>query len=155
MKNLKLLIPLLLLLACGPDKDSETQAQHIELNSMIDSLLFETDLLQDSIRKLHQSWDDSGNRWFNKFEMQNLQAKGLKLSEDEIIKDLYNFKEIIPHQGILGGTTYFEQIELVGDRYAITTFSDGHFMGYGIFQYSVKDSTHLIWKHIHSYVDGE
>lgn len=61
------------------------------------------------------------------------------LSADDLI---LNFKanqdEIIGHEGVLGGTMQFIQVWVLNERWVFARFEDGHYGGYGIYEYAIN-----------------
>lgn len=79
-----------------------------------------------------------------------------KLHKD-IINDLRKHPELIPYDGVLGGTMGFydpEGIHILSDRWVFAGFDDGHINGYMLLSYSINDGK-ISWEVIDSYLDGE
>lgn len=75
----------------------------------------------------------------------------------DIINDLIKHPELIPYDGVLGGTMGFydpEGIQVLSDRWVFAGFDDGHINGYMLLRYSSNDGK-ISWEVIDSYLDGE
>ncbi|HHV64455.1 MAG TPA: DUF4362 domain-containing protein [Peptococcaceae bacterium] len=75
----------------------------------------------------------------------------------EIINDLMQHPELIPYEGVLGGTMGFydpESILVLSDRWVFAGFDDGHINGYMLLSYRISDGK-ISWEVIDFYLDGE
>ena len=75
----------------------------------------------------------------------------------DMINDLRKHPELIPFDGVLGGTMGFydpEGIHILSDRWVFAGFDDGHINGYMLLSYSINDEK-ISWEVIDSYLDGE
>ena len=75
----------------------------------------------------------------------SLKRLGVKEPATYISNDLSKNTTLIPVKPVLGGTMSFSRISLLGDRWAIASFEDGHVGGHLLLKYTLKDST-LRWK---------
>jgi hypothetical protein len=82
-----------------------------------------------------------------------LERRGFKGGQQLIIDDLVKHKELIPFEGILGGTMAFskERAFVISDKWVIAYFDDGHIEGNMLLSYSVKNGN-ISWKVIDSYL---
>lgn len=63
-------------------------------------------------------------------------------SKNELLYDFRKKKELIPVKGILGGSMGFGQTHLLGKKWIITEFSDGHIYGISLYSFEIlPDST--------------
>ncbi len=72
-----------------------------------------------------------------------------------IVSDLISHPELIPYEGVLGGTMGFyarDSVRVLSDRWALATFEDGHRMGGMLLRYQVTDRG-IVWKVIDSYLE--
>lgn len=82
----------------------------------------------------------------------SLRRKGFNGGMQEIIDDLIKHKELIPFEGVLGGTMGFyrkEDVYVISDKWVLAYFNDGHIGGNMILNYSVK-SGNISWNLIDS-----
>lgn len=70
----------------------------------------------------------------------------LGLNKDMVAKDLVEHPELIPFEGVLGGTMSFSKVYLINYKYAFARFDDGHIVGYGLYEYSIDDDKGISWK---------
>ncbi len=88
--------------------------------------------------------------------VKKIERQGLDGGPNEVIEDLLKHRELIPYEGILGGTMAFWKNEsfVISDRWVIAYFEDGHNGGRMLLQYNVNDGI-ISWKVIDSYLNGE
>ncbi|HEY9559619.1 MAG TPA: hypothetical protein VIR29_02390 [Anseongella sp.] len=96
--------------------DSMTEPDHsiAYLNHLADSLFDESDIL-----------------YFKK--------KGLNNPEKELLNSLYRQQDLIPREGVLGGTMKIWNAVLLGRHWAIAYFEDGHVGGNMILKHTVEE----------------
>ena len=63
-----------------------------------------------------------------------------------IMEDLMNRPELISEEAVLGGTMQFERVYLLDTQWAIAFFSDGHILGYGLYEYLIDDDQTISWR---------
>lgn len=83
-----------------------------------------------------------------------LQSKGFKGEPKEIVSDLMKHSELIPYEGVLGGTMGFydeKSIHVISDQWVLASFSDGHTSGYMLLKYDWNQGE-FSWKVIDSYL---
>jgi len=71
--------------------------------------------------------------------------------------DLRKHPELIPYDGVLGGTMGFydsKGIRVLSGRWVFAGFDDGHINGYMLLSYRLNDGK-ISWEVIDSYLDGE
>jgi len=96
----------------------------------------------DSLHKLTIDFKTELNSWFTEEEINKLKEKGILYPEKEIINNLLKNTQLIPYPGVLGGTMRIGNVKLLGDRWVIAYFDDGHIDGQMILRYIItKDST--------------
>lgn len=86
-----------------------------------------------------------------------LEQRGFNGGVQEIIADLLNHNELIPHDGVLGGKMGFcskENVYVLSDKWVYAYFDDGHINGYMLLRYSVSNGI-ISWKVIESYLFGQ
>lgn len=70
-----------------------------------------------------------------------------------ITEDLYSHPELIPFDGILGGTMQFFNVYILNDKWVYARFEDGHIQGYGLYEFSLDDNLNISWKVIDAILD--
>ena len=86
-----------------------------------------------------------------------LKQQGFNGSLEDIINDLMEHNELIPYDGVLGGTMGFydrDNIYVLSDKWVFAYFDDGHINGYMLLSYSINNGT-ISWKVIDSYLFGQ
>lgn len=125
---------------CAEEKDSRTIKEEllIDLRSDIDSLKSQNDSLLTVIQQL-----PSEESWFNPgYDGAEFIRKGIKEPEEYIKKALIEQPELLPAQGVLGGTMHFVKIEVLSEKWVIAQYEDGHVMGKALYSYDLeKDGT--------------
>ena len=65
------------------------------------------------------------------------------------MRSLQEHPEIIPFDGVLGGTMGFygeSEIHLLAPNWVYAKFDDGHILGHGVFEYEIQKDKTLKWK---------
>lgn len=100
--------------------------------------------LNDSLMKLSQA---EKNNWFDKdFNGANFTRQGIANPEKFVEKALKKRTDLIPSDAVLGGTMSFGKIQLLGNRWVIADYSDGHIQGRSIYEYRLNDKKELSFK---------
>ena len=88
------------------------------------------------------------------YEIHRLKKLGLENPQQELIADLQkNASQIIPYDGVLGGTMGFywsEEIYFFNNKWIVAYFEDGHIGGFILLTYNVNDSGEISWSVLHS-----
>lgn len=90
----------------------------------------------------------------NRDIVDGLQRQGFDGSVQDIINDLLKHNELIPYDGVLGGTMGFyskENIYILSDKWVYAHFNDGHIGGDMLLKYSVNNGN-ISWKVLDSYL---
>jgi hypothetical protein len=131
-----LLILTLTLLSCADSNTKRTE-----------SLESDFQLLQnkaDSLTKLLNEKETKTNYWFDsEFDGQKFTQLGIDDPTEYIEKSLREKPELIPLDAVLGGTMNFGKIQLLGNKWLITEFDDGHIYGTAIYKYKLKNNGEL------------
>lgn len=144
-----LLLAGLLILSC---KDANEQPENFpdktaQLTLKIDSLKKEIVILKslnDSILKIENVAE---NLWFDKdFNGSHLTRKGITNPEEFVENALRKRNDLIPYDAVLGGTMNFGKIQLLGNKWIIADYSDGHIQGRSIYEYRIDDKKALTFK---------
>jgi hypothetical protein len=114
------------------------------LKGTIDALEKEKEVLNNIIQELI-TIDAASIEW--------LKYSGIS-DYTQISEDLRLHPELIPYDGVLGGTMAFTNIYVLNDKWIYARFEDGHIQGYGIYEYTVDQFMNISWKIIDSVLDG-
>ena len=66
---------------------------------------------------------------------------GIDAPESYIREMLQNNPSAIPLDGVLGGTMFFTDMEVLSTKWIIASYEDGHIMGRSIFTYKIDPET--------------
>jgi hypothetical protein len=85
----------------------------------------------------------------------NLMQMGIKDPVNDLRRDLLAHRELIPYEGVLGGTMAFieESISLLSTRWVFAEFEDGHIQGRCLLSYEVGPGAHISWKVLSATLD--
>lgn len=72
-----------------------------------------------------------------------------------ILSELESHPEIIPFEGVLGGTMkwYASETKFINNRWIYGYFEDGHVAGHAILKYTIKDDKTISWEIIDAFMD--
>lgn len=119
----------------------------VQLTIKNDSLEKEIVLLKsvnDSLIKISQS---EKNYWFDKdFNGVQFTRQGIANPEEFVKNALRKRADLIPSEAVLGGTISFGKIQLLGNKWVIADYSDGHIQGRSIYEYQLNDKKELVFK---------
>ena len=102
---------------------------------------------QQSEEFVSQAWDDG-------VIMSILESEGYNGQLKDIVLDLMKHNELIPYDGVLGGTMKFydeNSIQVLTDRWVFANFEDGHMHGYMLLRYNINEGK-ISWEVIDSYL---
>lgn len=84
------------------------------------------------------------------FEIGELEESGLENPVEALRGDLENHTELIPYEAVLGGTMYFNEIDILSPQWVIAKFSDGHIGGQTLLKYEISESGIISWQTLDS-----
>jgi hypothetical protein len=143
MKNVILLLISLLILSCNKQKDTDIE----NLKSQNDTLIKKNDSLILKIKELELK----ANYWFDEeLQSKDFLKKGIKDSKSFIENSLQKKPELIPLKAVLGGQMDFGNIQILGNKYIIAGYSDGHIEGKSIYIYKLNNKGDLEFKILNS-----
>lgn len=79
--------------------------------------------------------------WFGDMESKSFKDMGIENPKNYLLEALRANPSVIPLDGILGGTMFFTDIEILGTKWIIASYEDGHIMGRSIFTYKINPET--------------
>ena len=83
-------------------------------------------------------------------DIQKLRKKGLRNPEVDLMNDLSRKqRQLIPTEGVVGGTMTIRDSRILNDRYAMAYYEDGHIGGYIILKYEVNNGN-ITWRVVDS-----
>jgi len=105
--------------------------------------------------KLGEQLAQTGPAELFSWDIEAMKKKGLKDPANDIVSDLKQHRELIPHAGSMGGTMNFfdkSKIWVLTGKWVFAYFEDGHNGGYVLLEYEVRDGGAIVWKPVASYV---
>jgi hypothetical protein len=87
------------------------------------------------------------------WEVEELREKGLTDPATDIAADLAARKDLVPFEGVLGGTMEFRDIEILTSRWVLGYVEDGHLTGHVLLEYEVSGDGKISWKLLRAYMD--
>lgn len=138
------------LLSCkGPkQKDNLNEASNQQNDSM-HALSSKT----DSLTQVNVEPKNESNYWFSDADKADLKHRGIPDPEKNLIQSLDSNLKLIPYPGVLGGKMHFGKISLLGNRWAIADFDDGHIIGRMLLKYTIQKDSLIRWKVIDHYLE--
>ena len=132
----------------------------IELNSQLEAFQEQQSVLSAKVDSLRQSLRQEPSEpigfpaLLTGYDIQQLKRKGLANPVEDIRNDLMNSAELIPLEGVLGGTMQFyeDQIYVLTNRWVLAYVDDGHIAGYLWLEYSVDSGGEITWTVRDSYM---
>lgn len=88
-------------------------------------------------------------------DVARFQRKGLEDPVGDILRDLTGRVDLIPDEGVLGGTMYIVTRDsyILTDRWVLATYEDGHIRGRMLAEYRVQDDGRITWRRIDAYLE--
>lgn len=117
----------------------------------IDELKSRNDSLEGQILKIENQNDSPAtnndiisNYWFdNNYEGSEFKKYGIKNPEEYIEDQFRKRTDLIPIEGTFGGKMHFGKIQILGNKWLIAEYEDGHFYGKSIFLYRFKNANEI------------
>lgn len=133
---------MLLLTACQESSKNTTLAVDTSEYLTLKSKLKELEKERDSLHILTEnSLTFSKSDWFGEMESKEFEKLGIENPRNYILETLKENAAVIPLQGVLGGTMFFTNIEILSTKWVIASYEDGHIMGRAIFSYELNPNT--------------
>jgi hypothetical protein len=92
----------------------------------------------------------------NTVGVEALRREGLSDPIGQIVDSLMAHREVIPHEGVLGGRMGFysaQGIHVLDESWVFAKFEDGHIQGRGLFRYAIQADSSLTFEVVYSEVD--
>ena len=124
----------------SPDKTEDFTLKIDSLNKEISHLKS----LNDSLIKISQT---EKNYWFDKdFNGIQFTRQGIANPEEFVENALRKRADLIPFEAVLGGTMRYGKIQLLGNKWLIADYNDGHIQGRSIYEYRINDKKEISFK---------
>ncbi|HLS11393.1 MAG TPA: hypothetical protein VK050_04480 [Flavobacteriaceae bacterium] len=133
---------LLLLFACNKSTNESISEMSSSEAAALKSKLIKLETQKDSLQVLLEEYHLANQlSWFGDMESRSFKDIGIEEPKKYLIDALRNNPSVIPIDGVLGGTMFFTDIEVLGTKWIIASYEDGHIMGRSIFTYQVNPKT--------------
>ena len=89
-------------------------------------------------------------------DIAHLARQGISNPEEDLAVDLMQHRELIPYEGIMGGSMGFysqKDIHILSSRWVLASFEDGHIGGNMLLEYRVDPGRNISWKVLSAYLD--
>lgn len=116
------------------------------LNKENISLRKKNDSLSKQLKEANQKLS---NLFEEDYDASDLIKKGI-VNPASFVESEFRKKELIPLKATLGGKMIYENIQLLGSKFLIASYSDGHVDGKSIYSYKITDPNNLEFKIIGS-----
>ena len=100
-----------------------------------------------------QHWAQARGTMLDDVEIEELRSRGFADPARQLRDSLQTHPELIPYDGVHGGTMSFNDIVLLQQSFAFAGFDDGHINGYMLLEYTILDSSRVSWKRLWSRLD--
>jgi len=140
------------LIASSGEKNLELTNENKRLEELNLEKMLAIENLKNEVENLKEELE--AYKGFDDAILSNLKVKGFTGDLEDIVLDLQTHSELIPFEGVLGGTMGFysdKHIHLLTDKWVLAYFEDGHIFGFMLLEYDIKDGE-IIWKVIDSYL---
>lgn len=130
MKKIFLFVTCAFLLSCSNKAEEEkAEIERKKLEAQVTLLQVENDSLKDQLEMLNSSKQELFPEAFD----------SITNPEELLTKSLNNKPELIPEEGVLGGTMHFINFEILNERYILAEYEDGHIQGKALYSYSLSE----------------
>ncbi|MEO5775836.1 MAG: hypothetical protein ABIQ27_02965 [Flavobacterium sp.] len=146
MKKIILILLIFSILSCErQNQDSNQAVEKLQSENIV--LKQKNDSLNGELKKAKMS----KNYWFDvEFEGIDFVKKGIENPEKYIENSLRENPNLIPLEPTLGGKMMFENIQILGDKWLIADYSDGHVSGRTIYSYKLNRNNKFEFKALNS-----
>jgi hypothetical protein len=118
--------------------------QHTAVQSQLDTLRVHLDRLTDLLRS---------KPGLTSLDVERLREKGLESPVADIRASLEEKKDLIPYEGVMGGTMDFYEIHVLTSKWVLAYFEDGHVGGYMLLEYDVSQRGDISWRFIRAHLN--
>lgn len=120
----------------------------------LEQLQREVAMLEQRLEAAHRQARSAPATLLEPVERRALQRQGLERPEQQLLADLAERPELIPHAGVLGGSMHFvpEESRVLNRRWVWAVFEDGHVRGSMLLEYALEDGR-IDWTPLRSALD--
>ncbi|MDY0408190.1 hypothetical protein ACFFIS_11235 [Virgibacillus soli] len=133
------------------EENDKLNHELVELKSVNKELVTEN---ENYMKQLKEEKTNASNELFNHTE-KLLKNAGYDDGIAGVRKDLMSNPDIIPYEGVLGGTMNFyseEDIIVLSHEWVFASFEDGHNMGFALLKYTIENGKIVKWELVDSYL---
>lgn len=153
----------LLLLSQESDQQSASEIEKVEkenkdLRFALQNSESQNEVLKEQLAAMSLEVENAkDNKDLDVLSELELERMGFQGTAADIAAELVKHPEIIPYEGILGGTTTFSEdgIKVFSHKWIYAPFSDGHFVGALLLKYEIKDGKATNFKIVDTFMAGE
>jgi hypothetical protein len=95
-----------------------------------------------------QHWAQTRGSILDDSDTELLRQRGLTDPPRQLRDSLNAHPEIIPFAPVLGGTMFFDEIDVLQSPYVFANFEDGHINGSMLLEYEIESGAHIRWKRL-------
>ena len=95
-----------------------------------------------------QHWAQARGTLLDDSDIEMLRQKGLPDPAHQLRDSLNAHPELIPFEPVLGGTMFFNDIDVLQPPFVFANFEDGHIDGSMLLEYEVESGGHIRWKRL-------
>jgi hypothetical protein len=100
-----------------------------------------------------QHWARTRSTLLDEVDIEMLRRKGLANPPAQLRDSLRAHPELIPYDGVHGGTMGFNSIVLLEPSFAFAEFEDGHIGGAMLLEYHVAEDSRVTWSRLWARLD--
>ncbi|NEW78020.1 MAG: hypothetical protein GZ086_01055 [Gelidibacter sp.] len=127
-----------------PENLPDIKEQLTLKNDSLEKEIVNLKSLNDSLLKIGHVTE---NKWFDKdFNGSHFTRQGITNPEEFVENALRKKADLIPSEAVLGGTMTYGKIQLLGNRWVIADYNDGHIQGRSIYEYRLNNKKELVFK---------
>lgn len=131
----------LLVSACKESPKNTTIEENSSEITKLNHKLLTLEKERDSLLLLLDGNSSNRITWFGDMEAKSFKDMGIENPKSYLSETLQNNPSAIPLNGVLGGTMFFTDIEVLSTKWIIASYEDGHIMGRSIFTYKINPET--------------
>jgi len=105
--------------------------------------------VRDSLSAAREQLKEGHAQLLDEFQIKTLKNRGLSDPVRQLSTDIMAHPELIPFEGVLGGTMGFyspEGITILSPSWVLARFEDGHVSGSCLLEYEISRDSTIHWK---------
>ncbi len=136
MRVLFILLSALIISCTAPQEEGNSQ----QTDSLL-KVISELSKKSNDLEKQNEILKDKRNYWFDiDYDGHYLTERGIDDPVAFIDSSLRNSTELLPLEGVLGGTMRFVKIQLIGSNWVLADYNDGHIQGRSIYRFELDEN---------------